>query len=327
MKLKEIIKKIPGAHLLINRITGLEFIRDKRFFYSNSAVSNKNTLDQLEYELLTELHKLEKGFAATNKRPFGMAKIKNVINILNSNKIPKKAYVFKLAESMLVSYKELYEKNQWTDCDQYKIVCEYISNNHTEKSIEYGSKILKFDDLGTMMNIDEYIEFLRMRHSVRSFSDEKIRDDEIRRAIDAAILSPSACNRQPCKIYYIKNKNNKDTLKNVLPGFNLFDKNNINIIVVTFNMSFALFVGERNQGWFNSGLFSMNLVNALHAERIGTCFLQWGERHSVEKKIKRQLKIPKNERIAVVIACGHYNSKTNILYSARRPVDEIYHTD
>ncbi|MBO4812879.1 nitroreductase family protein [Candidatus Saccharibacteria bacterium] len=326
MTIKEMIKALPGASTIINQITGIEFWKDKRFFYGNSVASNKNTANQLEYKLLTELHKLEKGFGATNQRPFGVTKVKTVIRLLDSNKIPKESYAHKLAESMLVSYKELYEENQWTELDQYKKVCDYIDRNPCRKTIGYGAKNVAASSLKTI-NIVEYASFLSRRHSTRSFSGEKVSDVEIKKAIDAAILSPSACNRQPCKVYHIKKRKNISSLKAILPGFNLFDTDNMTLLVVTFDMSFALFVGERNQGWFNSGLFSMNLVNALHAEDIGTCFLQWGERFSIEKKVKRQLGIPDSERIAVVIACGHYKNRINILHSARRPTDEIYRTD
>ena len=43
----------------------------------------------------------------------------------------------------------------------------------------------------------------------------------------------------------------------------------VNTFIITFDVNGLTGKGERNQGYFNAGLFSMNLVNAFHSLGIG----------------------------------------------------------
>ena len=68
----------------------------------------------------------------------------------------------------------------------------------------------------------------------------------------------------------------------------------------------------------------MNFVNALHFKGIGSCFLQWGNKHSQEVRIKKQLGIPKDEKIVIAIAAGYYKNNTLVPKSYRKRIEELY---
>lgn len=325
MNIKQIIVNTPGFKTVNKYRQGREFNRDRALYNKYSIREKGNNEQQIEYLLLMEAHKLEKGFNAANMRPFGAKKIKKILEILEQyESVLKKrnSFALEVIESMLLSYKKLYEQKKWTSYEQYELVCNYLKTHKIIARVEYGSIVVPRKDLKN--NYEAFMNLLKTRHSTRAFSDEPVTEEEIKKAIEAAKLSPSACNRQPCKVYFIKTEECQKVLTNVLPGYNLFEMDNTKTLLVTFDMSFVSMIGERNQGWFNAGLFAMNLVNALHAEGIGTCFLQWGEKHSVEEKVKEKLDIPKNERIAVAIACGHYKDENKVLCSARRSAEEMF---
>lgn len=56
----------------------------------------------------------------------------------------------------------------------------------------------------------------------------------------------------------------------------------VNTFIITFDANGLIGAGERNQGYFNAGLFSTNFINALYSLGIGTCFIQFA--NSVGKK-------------------------------------------
>lgn len=64
-KFKKIIKNIPGVKSILNFKKNLDFNRDKKFFIKNYMYSNPVTKEKLDYDMLFEIHKLEKGFAVT----------------------------------------------------------------------------------------------------------------------------------------------------------------------------------------------------------------------------------------------------------------------
>ena len=84
------------------------------------------------------------------------------------------------------------------------------------------------------------------------------------------------------------------------------------------------FIGERNQGYFNAGLFSMNFVNALHSQGIGSCFVQFGNSKKDENIIKKICGISSSERIAVLVSAGYYEENISAPKSPRKDKKDVF---
>ena len=97
----------------------------------------------------------------------------------------------------------------------------------------------------------------------------------------------------------------------------------VNTFIVTFDVNGLSGVGERNQGYFNAGLYSTNLVNAFHSLGIGTCFIQFANSVKDEDDLKRKNEIPEYERIAVILFAGYYDEKSIFAVSPRKNVSEL----
>lgn len=322
-KIKKIVKKIPVVEKINNfRNLKKEFNNDARFFARNYVYAKK-TYDRIEYDLILAIHSIEKGMASKKLRPFGIEKITKIIRLLEEyERVTKeKNYAYNLAYSCLENYMKLYEKENWCDKKEYMIVKSFLETKPDFNYIPVGSYEIKYNDFINDANID-YCKFLDSRHSVRNFSSKEISKEDIKRAVEMAIKSPSACNRQMCKIYRVKNKT---IIEEVAQGLGGFDLTNANYFVVTFDIAANYFIGERNQGWFNAGLFSMNFVNALHSLGIGSCFMQFGNTFKEEQQLKQKIDIKDSERIAVVIVAGYYDNSSKIPYSSRKTIEDIYY--
>lgn len=324
-KVKNVIKKIPGVLYIRDKIKFLDFNSDKGFFLKNYMYSNAITKEKVEYEMILEIHKLEKGFAVVNPRPFGIDKVKKIINCIRKyeNNNFELGFAYNLAYSSLEEYKKFYEEKGWTETEQYKLVSDFMNNAKEYIYIPVGAYDLNKSDFIEDSKID-FDKFLSSRKSIRNFADRKLEAEDITKAVNTAIKSPSACNRQMCKVYYIDNVDNKKVVEKYAQGLGLFDLTNANYFVITFDVAANYFVGERNQGWFNAGLFSMNFVNALHSLGIGSCFIQFGNSFKEEEEFKKLLNIPSSERVAVIITAGYYDEVSRIPYSTRKDISEIY---
>ena len=324
--IKSIIKKMPLVNTLITKIKfSREYSYDQKFFTKNYSHSAP-TKAKVGYNMLLISHSLEKGMSNKNPRRFGVAKIIELIKLIHEYESYgnyQDDFDFINAINVLRGYVKFYESKDWCNTEEYDRVTSFLEKYKDIQEMNVGSFILKKKNFEKYANID-YAKFLSSRHSVREFSTRKLNEKDLKKAIETAILSPSACNRQMCKVYYIADQKKAQTVISVAQGFGGFEKDTINALIITFDVNANYFIGERNQGWFNAGLFSMNLVNALHSQGIGSCFCQFGNSTKDEEMLKKLLNIPSSERIAVIISAGYYCDECIIPYSPRKQISDIY---
>ncbi len=324
--IKQIVKKIPLVKPIITKIKfNREYLYDKNFFKKNYSHSSP-TKAKIGYNMLLISHSLEKGMSNKNPRHFGVAKVDELIKLIHDYESYgnyENDFDFVNAINVLRNYARFYETKKWTDTKEYKKVSDFLKNYSKIKKMNVGSFVLAKKDFEKDATID-YSRFLASRHSVREFSTKRLDEKDLEKAIETAILSPSACNRQMCKVYYISDYEKAKKVMNTAQGFGGFEKGTINMLIVTFDVNACYFIGERNQGWLNAGLFSMNLVNALHSQGIGSCFCQYGSTTREEEELKKLLDISSSERVAVVISVGYYCDRCIVPYSPRKSIDDIY---
>ena len=326
VNIKYMIKRVPFLMYFYRYMKfKKEFNYDKKFFIKNYMYS-KESKNTIEYNIYLLVHALEKGMSNKKIRCFGKEKVYELINELKKYQQfvnYNNEYTFIIGINVLREYSKVYENNKWTDKEEYKKVKEFLKKYY--KIENKNLKTLKITKKEIMKDAEiDYNSFLESRHSIRSFSNTKLEEKDILQAINMAIKTPSACNRQMCKIYQIKNKKLIDMLLKKGQGFGGFEIDNINIFIITFDVNANYFVGERNQGWFNAGLLAMNFVNALHSLGIGSCFVQFGNSYKDEIELKDSIKIPNQERIAVLLAAGYYDKSNLVTASPRKEVAQIY---
>lgn len=322
--MKNKIKKLPFFKFL--NYFRVKYILKKENNYSNKLFlkyyinSFSKSKRNYEYEIMLAIHQIEKGLSCKKLRPFGKDKVKNIIKDID--KIDIKSFVYNYGINILKKYVEVYDENKWSNEPEYIEVKDFLkSTPDLNSKMKVGSKLISFNDIKT--DID-YEKFISTRHSIRNFSKRKLSDKDIEKAIRIASKSPTACNRQMCNIYYAKSYNSGEIIRKYAQGLGLFDFEGINYFIITYDVSSCLFAGEQYQGLFNAGLVSMNFVNGLHSLGIGSCFIQFGNRHEDEIAIKKQLNIPNCERIAIIIVAGYYDNVSKIPCSVRKNPNDIF---
>ena len=326
MDVKELLKKNDSLRKLIKGIKiRKDFRRDAKDFCSN-YMEAKCGVPQLEYNTLLIVHSLEKGLSSKELRPFGKKKVLELIRVMskfpeNYTQKPNTPYIMGI--SILKRWKDTFDENAWEQDEVYNKVDDFLSITSHYDIVDVGSfKYTKAEAL-KYYGFD-FLDAIKTRHSVREFSKINIKEEDIQYCVKAAIAAPSACNRQMCKVYRIANPQKIAALSDVIMGLGGFEREGVNFFVFTYDIAAFSFYGERNQGYFNTGLFAMNFANALHFKGIGSCFLQWGNTSKEDEIIREKLNIPESERIVVVLAAGYYKDETMSPCSYRKTVDEVY---
>src|SRR5699024_676103 len=110
---------------------------------------------------------------------------------------------FQQAISVIRTYVELHEANNIeVEIIEDKLK-DYMEYDIEQIDFKGGAKEIFYSDLPNYDTCN-FKDLAMNRFSVRDFGTKKISDMEIEEAIKLAIKSPSACNRQSSRAYYIK---------------------------------------------------------------------------------------------------------------------------
>lgn len=276
----------------------------------------------LKYYLTKHYHIIEKGLALPEPRlGFGQPKI---LDIIEKSKIYEKKFdtddlIISIRKTIL-EYMNFNQKKNYIFQDSFmKTINDFLSQGHTN-----GNGGLKYINRNMAnLNINEFRKFAESRVSVRDFSKDSVPEDLLYSAVDVAKSAPSVCNRQGWKVHYYSEKSQiKELLsyQNGNAGFtDVIDK----LIIVTADIK--AFTGyESNQAFIDGGLFSMNLLLAIHAAGVGACCLNTCYPYFMENQVKRVASIPDNERLIMMIAIGSLKDSYSVAYSPRNPTKDIF---
>ena len=329
-KIKEQLNNLPQEKQDKRKMEDLlkpldrEYYYDKNFYKTHNMETEK-TLNKLGYESIIHCHTLEKGMEHFELRPFAVQKTEHIMNIIKlESKFEnyKNTFAYINGVNSLREYKKIYEEHNWTDKDEYKKVTNFLKDHEDVEKQKAGAYILTKKELENDYKID-YLKFVKSRHSLRNYKNETIKIEDVKAAVEMAKYSASACNRQYIKLHFYPSGKMRDNVIHYALGKGGLYLEGVNTFVITFDVNGLVTVGERNQGYFNAGLYSTNLVNAFHSLGIGTCFIQFANSVKEEEELKKKNDIPEYERIAVILFAGYYDEKSIFAVSPRKDVKEL----
>ncbi len=170
------------------------------------------------------------------------------------------------------------------------------------------------------------IEIIQKRHSVRSFKDKPLEKGIILAIVEAARLSPSACNAQPWRFVAVTDK---FLVKNIV------DKGMGGVVPNKWSVSAPVIIvgcaalnllthriGETVKGihyhQIDMGIAMEHMVLRATEMGLGTCWIGWFK----EKEIKKMLNIPKGWKIISLLALGYPQEERNS-HTSRLGTDKI----
>lgn len=297
-----------------------EFFHDAKD-YSKYYLEMAENEGNPQYRIMLLVHSLEKGMCMPCLRPYGQQKAFQLKNILE--KYGRKngmEFEYDLGISALSAWVVFFDGNNWDKDNSVSAVEKFLS----DKPIVYKAGRKEYVFPRTELEHGSFTDIMLSRHSVRDFEDSELAEEDIEYALKLFVEAPTACNRQMCKVYLVKNQSVINLLNNTVLGVAGFNKSTMHYFIITYDIAAFDFFGERNQGYLNAGLAAMNFANGLHSRGIGSCFLQWANKRSEDEIVRNAMKLGKSERIAIVLGAGYYKEKSFIPCSDRRDIKEVY---
>ena len=321
--MKELIKKILPISLYTKYMTlknsvqiYIRYKKDRKRF-SNESIdySVKNdSLSNLRGSITLNYHNIEKGLSHGKKIRLGFSKsaISDLLNAMDEFVVrgyPAKDTRFQTAVSVLEQYVEIHKKNhydvQYIE-DKLKRYGKLLAINAGVKNIQYSKDYYP----------NTFKELMTNRHSVRDFGLEEIEKSKLIEALKISARTPSACNRQPWKVYIVSNEKINELLR-LQAGINTHGKNIQYLMLITSDKGYYRWVNERNQNLIDGGLFSATLLYALESQGIASCPLHCSLSEKDEAKIRDILKIGSSEELINFIAIGSFPNEITVPVSHR----------
>jgi len=301
---------------------------DLKHYYKYSMFEKNALKSKLISKIILDTHVIEKGLTMPETRfGFGIARLNVLINNISS-------YIVK------------YHKEEPQLLHGISVVEEYFSF-HKDKNFELSSTLVQkhidfqklvksnsvnFKSRKQIMTTKEayfsktdapFFEFSKTRSSIRNYSKDPVDINLITQALDLCRNTPSACNRQSVRVHLYTNKTEIDQILEIQGGNRGFGHLANFLLIVTYEPSVYFEESERNSGYIDGGMYCMNILYALHANKIAACILNTAHNSTKDIKIREKTNIPPSECFVSMIAGGIPPNDFMIAKSFRYPLDNI----
>jgi len=304
-----------------------DFRYDRRRYrsFSNRLWANPSILsfEELESSIFFLSHAIEKGLSLDKRRVgFGKEKSNNLVELLSKYSelgFPRSSSCFINAVSVLSEYLTFQKENGVAGIEYLE---DFLKASETDKTVFGGTITLTRSGLIQDAKGD-FISMSNSRHSIRAFSNMPVDMETVRKALELAQRSPSVCNRQTSRVHVVVQKSLIEKILKIQGGANGFQDSVDKLIIVTSCLKGFRGSGERNQPFVDGGIYSMNLLLALHYYGLGACTLNWDKSRKQDQRLRSIMDIPDDENVILMIAIGNLKEEFRVAFSLRKPADDV----
>ena len=164
------------------------------------------------------------------------------------------------------------------------------------------------------MNYDELMTLIRHRQSCRAYDLEKdVSDADILKALEAARLAPSSCNKQPWRFIIVRDKATREKLckEGLLPGISMSWVMNAPVIIVLcaepkpLTHWLAPILSGIQFQLIDLGIAGAHLNLAFESMGLSACWIGWFK----GKAVRKILEIPAVAQPAALITLGYEKAR------------------
>jgi nitroreductase len=276
---------------------------------------------QRDSRMLAACHVLEKGLAfPAPKRPYGKALAQFVCETMTNPKRAPGNSVAAIVRGVLAAYQDHHNALGHDLGVLSSSIAAIVASGPTAPA---GTRELTLQDFHASEK--DLNALIRMRKSVRHFAGAP-RPEQIEQAVELALHSPSACNRQGWRVYWTHNPQHCAAISRLHSGSRGFGSDVPAWIAMAVDV--ATFQGPRERwaAYVDGGMFAMTLLLALTETGVASCPLNWSTSPQVDRKLHELLDITSSEVVVMLIAIGTPPETCEVPISTRRPITEILRT-
>lgn len=296
---------------------------DAVHFYQHSLTSGLINEDRFLGAITLRAHVVEKGITMPNRRyNFGEENLFDLIHLCNEyikHNYNTERTQFKAAVSVIFEYEYIHiENNKSLPLP----LANAIKNLHTTLPLHSVTPQITVEKC-SMFQKGDFKYIAEHRHSIRNFCGT-IPLAKVRAAIELAQTAPSACNRQPIHVHIVDKTTNKNLFNKILDlqkGNRGFGTDADKLLIITSVAEVYIGLPERNLMYIDGGIFTMNLLYALHYHEIAACTLSAS---LLPSSFSTDL-LGVSETPIAIVAIGDCPDSFLVARSQKKHIDSIIH--
>jgi nitroreductase len=277
--------------------------------------------------LRRNIHRLEKGLLMVPRRPvFAVDYIQETAECFEKIVASGKCAVVEPNSEMQWAYDVLTKYFQVTQrhprTESARAVFERLAQRMTAcrtALVPYKRELEK----PCPVTFEALLALSRRRRSVRWFLQQAVPRELIRRAMEVATQSPSACNRQPFVFYVIDESQLLRSAVSLPLGTGGYEHNIPVLVVVVGQLRNYFSERDRHLIYIDASLAAMSFVLALETLGLSSCMINWADVEDRERKMAELLNLEQDERPILCMAIGYPNSEGLVAYSQKKSGDAI----
>lgn len=173
---------------------------------------------------------------------------------------------------------------------------------------------------GIDLDLKQTMELIKLRRSVRRFSEEKIDRKQLETLVEAAIWAPSGSNAQAWQFVVVDDGGTLQRLTAFLPGVLQAPPAMVCLCVdYERELDRAGKLGGDVLGIMDISMAAQNIMLAATALNLGSCAI----RGFNEEVVKMALDLPEHVKPELLVILGYPQKPAKA--PARRPLDEVLH--
>ena len=167
----------------------------------------------------------------------------------------------------------------------------------------------------------DFLELAKDRYSVRKMTNEKVKQEDLDKILEAARLSPTAKNMQRQRLLVINTEEGIEKIKECTSC----DFGASTIIVISYEKDDEENESEfsRKYGLIDTGIVATHMCLEATNLGLGTTMVGLFDRELTKQKFN----IPKNYQPELLLPIGYIDRKPSILHERRKQIEETVQYD
>lgn len=281
--------------------------------------------DQVVARILYNVHALEKGLARNRDLRLGFGRkaltnLNDALAIYVQKGYDRTAFAYVEGVSVIQRYKELHAGGQVDVSFLEELVDPGFLNPESGFDAAGTKTVRKADKVHNSEK--PFYELAQGRSSVREFSGQSIDTRKVLNALRNAEKTPSVCNRQGWRVYWVEDPELARKVLKHQRGFGYAQMPEV-LLTITVSNNAYLSPVERNQAFVDGGLFAMSVMYGLEYEGLATVPLNAMMYHKDQKAVRRLLDLDDSDMITMFIAIGDFMDDCVVPISDRKPAGDF----